>query len=282
MIFTLLFFIIAARTSEDSDYTSDRSISYPPPHLHNSSAHQYPLHETLGNYYRDRDRERDPRYDSFDGGGSFDRGGSFDNYDPEESFDSRNQIYDIENADSFEQGPPYEPDEESLNRDGDLQSQYSDSQDDRDYNRDYLHEQDSQDYEPELRDFRDDDDRYDQQRNSFDSGQSRHHNNSFDSGSVRQQTSFDSGPVRQQNSFDSGPVHQQNSFDSVPGRNYPEGQGYGRENYPEGQGYGRERDYYQDGFFPTYGKSDTDSDLLSYNSRPNDRSKISNILAREE
>ncbi|KAK3097666.1 hypothetical protein FSP39_011924, partial [Pinctada imbricata] len=266
-----------SRTSEDSDYTSD--ISYPPPHQYNTSAHQFPLPETKGNYYRDGP------YDSFDGGGSFDRVESFDNYDPEESFDSRHQIYDIENADSYERGLSYDQDEESFDqgslyydrqstREGDMQSQYSDSQDERDYRHEhgYLRDQESQDYDPDPRDYRDKNGRFQRQQSSFDSVQDRRQN-SFDSGPIPQQASFDSGPVRTQNSFDSGSVRER-SFDSVNDTRCRNGQGYGR----DVRGSGREGDYYQDGIYPPYGKSESDSDPLSYVSRPNGRKNIGSIL----
>lgn len=271
--------LCVAGMSEDSDYTSD--INYPLPHQHNSSAHQfrgepnYPLH---------RDAPRDPRhpgyteyqdsfdrdesgeeqiYDPMDGyerRGSYDRGDSFerrsigreemyergDSYERTESFeqdyDRRSDIYDYERSDTeYERSVQddrfdgrYVREGERYNygdydrRDYDEQSRHSSNRD-YDYDDDPDYMYSNEEYERTL--TNDESIKSDRERDRYrstDPPDSRHSDSHYE-----RDSRYDS----------------QERLSDI---------------------YSRESQHGRDPTSPYHGpgRSDTDSEILSYNSRP--------------
>ncbi|XP_056021803.1 protein unc-13 homolog A-like isoform X9 [Ostrea edulis] len=260
--------------SEDSDYKSDNS--YPPPHQHNVSVRQFPLHEPSRDFYYNG------QFDSFDGGGlEDDRQGSFDRF---ESFDEES-YNGYQCQDAYQRDLSPEPDNDSYDEELTHCSEVR-SPEDPDYDQDdSLHgsEYDREEYDDyerpkrNERSFSEEDESYcggrvmsrtlsEEESSSrgrhYDRTYSEESNRMYSEDSIRDQHSMertlseDSSRERQQY-YDQGDDH----------RPYSHGRRVGHD--LKGRDYGREWEYYQDEE-NTYiqGRSDTESEHMSYNSRP--------------
>ena len=277
--------------SEDSDYTSD--INYPLSHQHNSSAHQF---RGEPNYPLNRDNSRDyntdyGQYDSFEGDeydhrrsfermDTYDRAGSFEReigYEERDSFERRNyydhDYDDREDGDYFHSDEDYEDERDSDRRSQDYDRR-TQSYDRRiqDYVQDYdermVHDYDGEeigsqssirDYDSE-REFERSDRDYERTITNRDS---LTHDRVYDI--------FDSPDYPQESRKYSVESSRKYSSDS---RKISQGS---RDSRTEANEYSRESDYFPNGSPYHIGRSDTDSEPLSYNSRPNTRPPLSNI-----
>ncbi|KAL4227427.1 Protein unc-13 C [Mactra antiquata] len=244
--------------SEDSDYTSD--INYPLPHQHNSSAHQfrsepnYPLNRDNSQEYSQDYENYEDSFDQYD----YDRSRSFDNLDSERR-DSYERVRSFENDGSFdgdemgyERGDSIER-TESFEHESD---QYGYERSDTECER--LGQYDQYDCENEY-DGRD----YDRQ----DLRSNHSSNRDYDSDQDYQysQYEYDSQEQRNYDSNNEGDYYYDSQEHINKTRSYSH----------ESQNYSRDSDYYHMGSGSHIGRSDTDSEPLSYNSRPNQRQPLS-------
>ncbi|XP_053405969.1 protein unc-13 homolog A-like isoform X6 [Mercenaria mercenaria] len=255
--------------SEDSDYTSD--INYPLPHQHNSSAHQfrgepnYPLnHENSREYSQDYgpydsfDRDEYGRRRSFDDRidmerrGSYERGGSFDQ---DVSFDGDEMGY--ERGDSFERTESFE--------------QESDH---------YGYERSDTEYERSIQDDRYDEDGYDRPIRDYERLELGSHHSSNRDYDSDQEYAYSHHDYERTVTNEEGVKYDRRHYDPRYDRDYyydsQEQLNKNRSYSRESQNYSRESDFYPVGSGSHVGRSDTDSEPLSYNSRPNQRQPLSN------
>lgn len=254
--------------SEDSDYTSD--INYPLPHQHNSSAHQfrgepnYPLnHENSREYSQDygpydsfeRDEyERRRSYDRLDmeRRGSFERVGSFEQ---DVSFDGDEIGY--ERGDSFERTESFEHESDH----------YAYERSDTEYERSVQDDRYEDGYDRPVRDYE-----------RLELGSHHSSNREYDSDQEYAYSRHDYD--RTSNNEESVRYDQRRHYDPRYDRDYyydsQEQLNKNRSYSRESQHYSRESDFYTVGGGSHVGRSDTDSEPLSYNSRPNQRQTLSN------
>lgn len=256
--------------SEDSDYTSD--INYPLPHQHNSSAHQfrgepsYPLNHESREYNQDYgpydsfDRDEYERRRSFDNmdmeqRGSFERRGSFDQ---NVSFDGDEMGY--VHGDSFERTESFER----------VSDHYGYERSDTEYERSVQDNRYEDGYDRPIRDYE-----------RLELGSHHSSNRDYDSDPdyayshrdyERTITNEDSFNDEQRRQYDSR-YEQEYYYDSQ--EQLHKASSYSRES----QNYSRELDFYPMGNGSHIGRSDTDSEPLSYNSRPNQRQPLTNVSA---
>lgn len=260
--------------SEDSDYKSDNS--YPPPHQHNVSVRQFPLHEPSRDFYYNG------QFDSFDGGGlEDDRQGSFDRF---ESFDEES-YNGYQCQDAYQRDLSPEPDNDSYDEELTHCSEVR-SPEDPDYDQDdSLHgsEYDREEYDDyerpkrNERSFSEEDESYGGGRvmsrtlsEEESSSRGRHYDRTYSEESNRM---YSEDSIRDQHSMertlseDSSRERQQYYDQGDDHRPYSHGRRVGHD--LKGRDYGREWEYYQDEE-NTYiqGRSDTESEHMSYNSRP--------------
>jgi hypothetical protein len=257
-----------AGMSEDSDYTSD--INYPLPHQHNSSAHQfrgepnYPLnHENSQEYSRDYgpydsfDRDEYGRLPSFDRidmerRGSYERGGSFDQ---DVSFDGDEIGY--ERGDSFERT-------ESFERESDH----------------YGYERSDTEYERSIQDDRYDEDGYDRPIRDYERLELGSHHSSNRDYDSDQEYAYSHPDYDRTVTNEDSVTYDRRAFEQRYDRDFyydsQEQLNKNRSYSRESQNYSRESDFYPMGSGSHVGRSDTDSEPLSYNSRPNQRQPLSN------
>ncbi|XP_065944867.1 protein unc-13 homolog B isoform X5 [Magallana gigas] len=281
--------------SEDSDYKSDNS--YPPPHQHNVSVKQFPLHEPSRDFYYNG------QFDSFDGGGlDDDRQGSFDRF---ESFDEEESLNGHHFHDRYQRDLSPEPDNESYEEELTHCSERR-SQDDPNYDQDQDYSLRGSDYDPveyddyeraklNDRSFSEEDESYSGGREMSrtlseeeSSSRGRHYDRTFSEESNRiyseesnriyseesnriysEESNRDQHSMERTLSEDSSRERQQ-YYDQVDDRRPSYTQNHrGSYDNTKNRDYGREWEYYQDEE-STYvqGRSDTESEHMSYNSRP--------------
>lgn len=260
--------------SEDSDYKSDNS--YPPPHQHNVSVRQFPLHEPSRDFYYNG------QFDSFDGGGlEDDRQGSFDRF---ESFDEES-YNGYQCHDAYQRDLSPEPDNDSYDEELTHCSEVR-SPEDPDYDQDdSLHgsEYDREEYDDyerpkrNERSFSEEDESYGGGRvmsrtlsEEESSSRGRHYDRTYSEESNRM---YSEDSIRDQHSMertlseDSSRERQQYYDQGDDHRPYSHGRRVGHD--LKGRDYGREWEYYQDEENTSIqGRSDTESEHMSYNSRP--------------
>ncbi|XP_021362642.1 protein unc-13 homolog A-like isoform X5 [Mizuhopecten yessoensis] len=232
--------------SEDSDYTSD--ISFPQQHQHNSSVHQWrgttdPLIRMREDSREEYMRDMGP-FDSFDGE-SFERGGSFDrieNFDQDRMSDTERTFGHVDSFDRHLSGG------ESIERE--------------DYDQDkYVYDQDEY-YQ---------DSPYQNSQDGYNNDSPYHNNDGFRDGSYGQDSPYhqsqDSPYRKSRDNFQDSPYrHSRENSQSQDSNSESVYRGQSLDNYQDyrqgpGQDGPRDSPYHQV-------RSDTDSDLLSYNSRP--------------
>ena len=301
--------------SEDSDYTSD--INYPLSHQHNSSAHQfrgepsYPLNRDnsreyntdYGRYDDDFDGDDYDHRRSFEHMDSYDRAGSFEGeigYEERDSFERRNSYerdYDerdygdyINSDEDYDQRMnEYDEDEQ----DYDSQSQgYSErtrsydrripsyDQDDQmvhDYEGEEVRSQSSiRDYDSE-RDYEQSDRDYERTITNQDSLKHDMVYDIFESPDYPEDSRKYSGESSRKYSGESSRKYSAESSRkySTDSRKISQGS---RDSRTEMNEYSRETDYLPNGSPYHIGRSDTDSEPLSYNSRPIARQPPNNVV----
>ncbi|XP_052796789.1 protein unc-13 homolog A-like isoform X8 [Mya arenaria] len=274
--------------SEDSDYTSD--INYPLPHQHNSSAHQfrgepnYPLHRENGNGYRqdyrsyedsfdqdeyDRPRSSCDQIDEFDRCGSCEQVDAFDQRSIERDDIAYNRRNSFERTESFEQEFDRRSDnydyersdteyERSLHNDHYDQDNYYDS---RDYDRRSHHSSNRDfDYDYDQEDYMYSQDEYERTLTNEDSIKSDKDRERYRHSDTLDSRHSDSHYERESR-YDS----QERLSDIFTPR--------------ESQHFPRERD--PNSPYHVHGRSDTDSEILSYNSRPYPRHNVPSSVPRQ-
>lgn len=250
--------------SEDSDYTSD--INYPLPHQHNSSAHQF---RGEPNYPLPRDNSREysqdyAQYDPYDRDDrdDYERRGDFDHMDsyerrgssgPEDQEWYGDRVDSIERTESFDQEYCDDSDQygyaEHSDTEYDDPSLQGDQYNDRDEYEFHSHHSSNQDY---------DDKPFNYSHEDYD----------------RTITNIDQLPIEKNKRYD---PQYDSRFDS------PERYPYSRNSLRDSRdqrdmhSYSREPDMVHS---PNYiGRSDTDSEPMSYNSRPHPRHPMASVPA---
>lgn len=273
--------LFKAGMSEDSDYKSDNS--YPPPHQHNVSVRQFPLHEPSRDFYYNG------QFDSFDGGGlDDDRQGSFDRF---ESFDEEESYNGHHCHDPYQQDLYPDPDNESYEEELTHCSERR-SQDDPDYDQDQDYslrgsEYDQEEYDdygrPKLNDrsFSEEEESYSGGRvmsrtlsEEESSSRGRYYDRTFSEESNRIYSEESNKMYSEESNRDQHSMERTLSEESSRERQQYLDQNEDRRpsnahNHRGSRDYGREWEYYQDEE-STYvqGRSDTESEHMSYNSRP--------------
>lgn len=241
--------------SEDSDYTSD--INYPLSHQHNSSAHQF---RGEPNFPLQHDHGREYNHD-YDGYGRYDPD-EVDDYDRRRDFDHLDS-YDRQGWSGPEDQRWSDERPDSIERTESFEQEYGEESDQYGYV-----ERSDTEYEPSLQgDQYDDRDEYGSQNRDYDRQSQHSSNRDYDSERDdyshedydRTITNDDCIRADKNKHYDTGYDRRYDSPDRYSSRN-------GLRDIRDAHTYSRDPDYVTG---PNYvGRSDTDSEIMSYNSRP--------------